>query len=101
MLKHKPKYFTDGQYIQVLNDYAYFLSETERYKEGIPILERIIILAPNRDVAYLNLGDCYYKEYKKYNRESDKMKVIENYKEYLSLLKKDAKIPDRVKEMIK
>ncbi len=100
VIKYKPKYFTDGQYIQLLNDYAYFLSETERYKEAIPILERVIILSRDRAVAYLNLGDCYYKEYKKSKKQSELDKVIENYRKYLSLLKKGAKIPERVKEMV-
>lgn len=100
MLKYKPKYFTDTQYIQILNDYGYFLSETDRYKEAIPILERVILLEPNRVVAYLNLGDCYLKDYQKSKKQFDKDKVIVNYKKYVTLLKKDAKIPDRVKTIL-
>ena len=100
ILKQKPEAFTDTQYISILNDYAYFLSETERYKEAMPILERVILLSPDRAVAYLNLGDCYYKDYEKSKKQSDKDKVIENYKKYVSLLKKDAKIPDRVKNIL-
>lgn len=66
----------------------------------MPILERVILLSPERAVAYLNLGDCYYKDYEKSKKQSDKDKVVENYKKYVSLLKKDAKIPDRVKEIL-
>ena len=100
ILKYKPKYFTDGQYIQVLNDYAYFLSETERYKEAIPILENVIKLSSKRAVAYLNLGDCYYKEYLKNADKNTMEKVKYNYQQYKSLLNKNANIPERVKKII-
>lgn len=100
ILTEKPESFTDAQYISILNDYAYFLSETDRYKEAMPILERVIMLEQNRVVAYLNLGDCYYKEYQKSKSESDKDKIIENYKKYVGLLKKDAKVPDRVEKVL-
>lgn len=100
IINNKPSFYSDSQYVSLLNDYAYFLSETDRYKEAIPILERVILLSPNRAVAYLNLGDCYYKDYQKSESNSDKDKVVENYKRYVSLLKKDAQIPDRVKKII-
>lgn len=101
ILKKQPVYFTQGQYVSILNNYAYFLSETERYKEAMPILERVIERDKNRVVAYLNLGDCYNREYSKNRDEKVKKKVVENYRKYVWLLKKDAKIPERVKEMIK
>lgn len=101
ILKKQPVYFTRGQYVSILNNYAYFLSETDRYKEAVPVLKKVIELDKNRAVAYLNLGDCFSKEYQKYNKQSDKDKVIENYKKYASLLKKDANIPERVKKLIK
>lgn len=101
ILKKQPVYFTQGQYVSILNNYAYFLSETERYKEAMPILERVIEHDKNRVVAYLNLGDCYNREYSKNKDEKVKKKVVENYRKYIWLLKKDAKIPERVKEMIK
>ncbi len=100
ILKYKPKYFTDGQYIQVINNYAYFLSETERYKEAIPILENVIKLSSKRAVAYLNLGDCYYKEYLKNADKNTMEKVKYNYQQYKSLLNKNANIPERVKKII-
>ena len=86
--------------IQVLNDYAYFLSETERYKEAIPILENVIKLSSKRAVAYLNLGDCYYKEYLKNADKNTMEKVKYNYQQYKSLLNKNANIPERVKKII-
>ena len=69
--------------------------------EAIAILERLINLSPDRAVAYLNLGDCYQKEYENNNKQIYKNKVIENYKQYVKLLKKEANIPKRVKEILK
>lgn len=100
ILKEKPKLYTDSQYVLLLNNYAYYLSETDRYEEAIPILEKVIKLSPNRAVAYLNLGDCYDKLYQKSKNKKDNENSIKNYKKYISLLKKDAKIPDKLKRII-
>lgn len=100
IIKYIPKDMELKKYTQILNDYAYFLSETDRYLESIPILERVINLSPDRAVVYLNLGDCYQKEYENTKIQIYKSKVIENYKQYVKLLKKDAKIPNRVKEIL-
>ncbi len=100
LINEKPSDMKQGVYIQYLNDYAYFLSETDRYKEAIPILQKTIELSPERVVAYLNLGDCYYKEYQKNKKQDDLNKVIENYKKYVELLKKGAKIPNRVEKVL-
>lgn len=100
ILKEKPKLYTDFQYVLLLNNYAYYLSETDRYEEAMPIIEKVIKLSPNRAVAYLNLGDCYDKRYKNSKNEKDKENSIKNYKKYISLLKKDAKIPENVKKIM-
>lgn len=85
MLKHKPKYFTDTQYISILNDYAFFLSKTERYKEAIPILEKVIILSPDRMVAYSNLSSCYKKLYKETGDKNYKIEQKKYFKKYIRL----------------
>ncbi|MBN2839027.1 MAG: ankyrin repeat domain-containing protein, partial [Fusobacteriaceae bacterium] len=85
ILKHKPKYFTDTQYILVLNDYAYFLSETERYKEAIPILERVILLSPDRALAYGNLSSCYKKLYKETGDKNYKIEQKKYFRKYIRL----------------
>lgn len=100
LVNEKPSDMKQGVYLQYLNDYAFFLSETDRYKEAIPILQKTIELSPERVVAYLNLGDCYYKEYQKNKKQDDLNKVIENYKKYVELLKKGAKIPNRVEKVL-
>lgn len=93
-----PKEIKTATYIQYLNDYAYFLSETDRYKEAMPILEKVIELSPDRVVTYLNLGDCYYKDYQRGKKQSDLNNMIDNYCKYIGLLKEEAKIPNRVKD---
>ncbi len=85
ILKHKPKYFTDIQYISVLNDYAFFLSETDRYKEAIPILERVILLSPDKLVAYHNLSSCYKKLYKETGDKNYKIEQKKHFRKYIRL----------------
>lgn len=82
---NKPKYFTDTQYISILNDYAFFLSETDRYKEAIPILERVILLSPNRAIAYGNLSSCYKKLYKETGDKNYKIEQKKHLKKYIRL----------------
>ena len=87
---------TDKRYISLLNDYAFFLSETEnKYGEAIPILRDVIYLDPKRAVTYINLGDVYGKI-------GDKAKELRDYSyfKYSSLLKEGAKIPSRVKSAL-
>lgn len=85
-------------YVQYISAYAYFLSETDRYKEAMPILERIIKLAPEKAVTYLILGDCYYKELEKYSSFFDEIKYIENYNDYIKLIGNKSDFPNRVKK---
>lgn len=54
----------DSFRVNLLNDYAYFLSLSyDRYKDAIPLLEYVINLSPKRASAHLNLADAYYKAY--------------------------------------
>ena len=52
ILNEKPTDLSSGNYINILNDYGYFLSEVGDYKKALPILERVIRLDENRAVAY-------------------------------------------------
>ena len=42
------------------NDIAYYLEQAKAYEEAIFLLEKITKEAPNRTVAYINLGDAYW-----------------------------------------
>jgi tetratricopeptide (TPR) repeat protein len=104
ILEEQPSGISKSKYVHILNNYGFFLSETkERYKEAIPILKKVIELAPNRAVAYLNLGDCYLKEYKNTKNEMDKKNIQDMYKKYIALRRIKnpiPKIPTRVVEYV-
>jgi len=93
ILNEKPTDLSSGNYINILNDYGYFLSKVGEYKKALPILERVIKLDENRAVAYLNLGDLYQKL-------ADE-NVGKLYQQYANLLGENANLPDRVVEEIR
>lgn len=83
--------------VQIYNDIAYYLQQTNANDEAIFILEEIVMKFPNRSVASLNLADAYIgignKETAKYY-----------YQRYIELMKQDnkeEKIPKRVLEFLK
>ncbi|MBW5445638.1 hypothetical protein GE107_06115 [Cohnella sp. CFH 77786] len=83
-----------SEFIPMLNDYAFFLSETKRYKEAKPILLNVIKLSPSRAVAYLNAADTEWAL-------GEKKAAQAHYKQYLKLLGKNAsKAPKRVQQRI-
>jgi hypothetical protein len=43
---------------EILNDYGFWLSKTNDPKKAIPILQKVVGLAPERVVAWLNLADA-------------------------------------------
>jgi tetratricopeptide (TPR) repeat protein len=56
----KPKHMTMSQYVQIMNDYAFWAYQ---YGEGrnelaIEILYKVIQLSPDRAAAYLNMADA-------------------------------------------
>ena len=78
------------------NNIAYYLQKIGAYKEAVYLLERIIEKYPNRTVAYINLGDSYFKDNKK-------EKAIKNYIIYVKQMKennKEKRIPKRVLDII-
>jgi hypothetical protein len=44
--------------ISILNDYGFWLSKTDNPRNAVPVLQKVIELAPARAVAHLNLGDA-------------------------------------------
>lgn len=65
----------DWQLAPIMNDYAFFLSESGNHQAAEPILRQVLQVAPDRTVAYLNLADvlwnlgrpeearAYYRQY--------------------------------------
>lgn len=104
VLEKEPEGMSKGKYVHLLNDYGFFLSETEnRYEEALPILKKVIELSPNRAVAYLNLGDVYLKDYQSTQSKMDKKNIQDMYKKYIALRRIKnpiPKIPTRVAEYV-
>ena len=44
--------------IAILNDYGFWLSKTNDPRNAVPVLQKVVELAPTRAVAQLNLGDA-------------------------------------------
>jgi hypothetical protein len=67
ILNEKPDDMEFDKYVEILNDYAFFLTLTHSNTyikinqcNAKKILKRVIGLDPNRIVAYLNLGDLHW-----------------------------------------
>ena len=79
--------------VESANNQAFALEKMGANEDSKTLLEAILHQFPDRIVAYLNLGDVYWKL-----NEKDKAK--ENYIQYISLMKsqkKDlSKVPERV-----
>jgi len=43
---------------EILNDYGFWLSKTSEPGKAIPVLQKVVALAPDRAIAWLNLADA-------------------------------------------
>lgn len=102
ILESKPDTLAKGNYVNILNDYAYFLSEQGgRDEDAVRILKKVVSLSPGREVAYLNLGDVFYKEFNKTVNEEKKEIAKEYYKKYIDLIiKNKLKWSDKFTEVV-
>lgn len=107
-LERRPADLNSSVYVNIVNDYAFFLSQTpHRYQEAIPILEKVIRLSPKRNVAYLNLGDTYAKVLEHAtdpkNMKELKSFVAQNYQQYARLVEannQSGELPQRVRDVL-
>jgi hypothetical protein len=53
-----PHEMSQSEVVEILNDWGYWQSRGEKPAEAIPILQRVVELAPTRAVAWRNLGDA-------------------------------------------
>lgn len=71
IIDHQPKVMSKGQYVQLLNDYGYFLTlynndyawMAKFHCDAKTVLERVKEIDPKRASVYLNLGDLYLRIY--------------------------------------
>jgi tetratricopeptide (TPR) repeat protein len=92
---HKEDLLPVAELVVMLNNYAFFLAEAGEHQKAEGILLKVIDLAPNRAVAYINLGDVCW--------ELGKIREARDYyRKYLKLLGKNTKkVPKRVYERVK
>ncbi|MGB5868462.1 MAG: hypothetical protein WBG69_11380, partial [Arcobacteraceae bacterium] len=82
--------------VTTYNNIAYYLEKLNKEEYAVIILEKIIEKYPNRTVAYYNLGDAYWSNWKKEKAKSA-------YKKYIELMTKagkEKKIPQKVKDRV-
>ncbi len=71
IIHHQPSEMSKGQYVQLLNDYGYFLTlynndyawVAKFHCDAKTVLERVKEIDPKRASVYLNLGDLYLRIY--------------------------------------
>lgn len=81
-----------ADYITALNDYGYFLQQNDCLDESRQVLQLVTRISPERAVAYLNLGDSYWKLGKTKEARF-------SYKKYLDLMaesRETRSIPQRI-----
>lgn len=97
-----PKALSKTQYVSILNDYAFYQMECKNYDKSIEILNLVLEKDYKRAVAHYNLGECYlYKASE--NNEDEELNLVlakSSFSSYVKLLKKDAKIPQKVKDTL-
>ncbi|MGE5372331.1 MAG: hypothetical protein ACM3QZ_10110 [Solirubrobacterales bacterium] len=84
------------QFVCAINDYGYVLEQANRCKGALPVLQRVIKLAPNRTVAYLNLGDVSWK----LGQKKDAAGYYREYVRRMTEAKLQKQIPQRVRQRI-
>jgi hypothetical protein len=79
-------------FVDIFNDFAFFLSEAHQNKEAKMYLEKVIQFSPKRVVAYINLADVNWIL-------GNKQEARIQYSQYLKLLGRNTKnVPKRVFE---
>lgn len=103
IIETRPDDIPENRYVNILNDYGFFLAETSgRYEEAEPALNRVIAISPDRTPAYLNRGDVFMKIFGKRGDVEVKKKAKSDYMMYRELVqakKPNAKLPERVSEL--
>jgi hypothetical protein len=110
-MEQKPAGMREAAYVNLLNDYGFFLAETADTSTSrglaIDVLQKVIQISPARAVAYRNLGDVYVKEIDA-NQDSNarremRMLALEQYQKYADLLaakKQTEKMPAQVRAFL-
>lgn len=88
IIQIKPEKMETSDYVSVLNDYGFFLSDQnmEEFSDiSIKCLRRVIGISPTRTPAYLNLGDALFTKLRyvySYTEKMNMAKEIESLYRY-------------------
>ncbi len=83
-----------GKNVLMANEIGYFLEQANQLDGAQVFLDKIIARFPEREVAYLNRGDVFFKK-----GQSSYKKAKKDYRTYIALMNKrglQAKIPQRI-----
>ncbi|MFU1856118.1 tetratricopeptide repeat protein [Sphingobacterium sp. NGMCC 1.201703] len=83
-----------GKNVLAANEIGYFLEQANQLDAAQVFLDKIIERFPEREVAYLNRGDVFFKK-----GQSSYKKAEKDYRTYVALMNKrglQAKIPQRI-----
>jgi Flp pilus assembly protein TadD len=91
---HKDQKLTYNEFVLFYNNYAYFVLQTGANKEAEPLLRKVVEIAPNRAVAYIDLGNVCWNL-------GIKEEAKEHYRKYLELLGNNtSKVPGEIYERL-
>lgn len=51
------EYMDLGEYAMIINNYAYFLEQADDLDKSLVVLQKVLVLKPERMVAYINIAD--------------------------------------------
>lgn len=83
--------------VRIYNDIAYYLEQNNYNEEAIMLLDAIVRKVRDRTVAYINLGDAYWKSGKRYKAYT----AYSNYMKQMSVKHRSNRVPNRVKQRVK
>jgi len=55
------EYMNLNEYAMIMNNYAYYLEQTDYYEKSLTVLRKVLDLQPDRMVAHLNIADVLWK----------------------------------------
>ena len=82
ILGEKPKNMSTNSYVNILNDYGFFLYKLQKYDKALSYYRQVLLVEPERNITYLNSADLYKKQFEKSNNKMYLVNALEYYKLY-------------------
>ena len=90
------EYMGLGEYVMIMNDYAYYLEQTDDLDNSLIVLRKVLDLKPERMVAHLNIADVLWAL-------GELVEAQEHYSIYVDMItdrELTHQIPERVPERL-